>query len=240
MKEPKTTNKPKMSVNSLLSVIPTDRWAPLDMALMSKLTGYTKAMASFKFREMLGLPPCASGTRTHFGLLEIDTIEGVIVARCYESVGKSGHRFHWRVFPKDTDKMDILANAKRRFSDRVFLSPRAGGGPLPTPKRISRAEINELANRLFTDRKAEAPAPQVAKPAPAVAAPSIPVAAPVAVAVPPVDQPQPMKLAVDVKAMSDDDLITAIKSRRQILVALEYERDCRVRSATNLIAKLKA
>ena len=244
MNEPKTTTKPKISVNSLLSVIPTDRWAPLDMGLMPKLTGYRKAMASVKFREMLGMPSGGCGRRTPLGLLEIDVIEGVVLARCFESVSNSGHRFHWRVFPKDTDKMDIIASAKRQLGDRVFLSPRAGGGPLPAPppKRISQAEINQLANRLFTDRKSETAAPQVAKPAVAVAAPSIPVAAPVAVAVaaPPVDQPQPIKLAIDVKAMSDDDLIAAIKTRRQVLVALEYERDCRVRSATNLIAKLKA
>jgi hypothetical protein len=236
-----TTTKPSISINSLLSVIPTDRWAPLDMALMPKLTGYRKAMASVKFREMLGIPPGGGGSRTSLGLLEIDAIEGVVLARCFESVANSGHRFHWRVFPKGTDKTEILASAKSQLGDRAFLSPRARGlaMPAPTQRRMTQAELNEAANLLFAESKAKTAATQAAKP-------SIPVAPPVAVVASPVVQPlaqpdpQPMKLNVDVKAMSDDELIACIKSRRQVLIALEHERDCRVRSATNLIAKLKA
>jgi hypothetical protein len=231
---------PSISVKSLLSIINPNRWEPLDTALTAKVTGARKNGATATFRRMLGIHDLAYGPRYHtiIGEVLINNIEGVRVARCYDvfvqrvKPTRGGHRFFWRTFPMSATDAEILDSASKEVSARAFLSTRTGGtAPAATvPRAMSESELGEAANLLFGQCKTEATTPQAAKPTPS---PSAPVA-------PPVDQPQPIKLAVDVKAMSDDDLIAAIKSRRKVLTALEYERDLRVRSATNLIAKLKA
>lgn len=230
---------PSISVKSLLSIISTNKWEPLDTALTAKVTGAHKNGATATFRRMLGIHDLAYGPRYHtiIGEVLINNIEGVRVARCYDvfvqrvKPTRGGHRFFWRTFPMSATDAEILDSASKEVSARAFLSTRSGGtAPAATvPRSMNETELSEAANLLFGQRKTEATAPQAAKPAPSPSAP----------AAPPIDQPQPMKLAVDVKAMSDDDLIAAIKSRRQILIALEHERDCRIRSATNLIERLK-
>jgi hypothetical protein len=205
---------PSISIKSLLSIISTSAWEPLDTQVTAKVTGTHKNGATAVFRRMLGIndPGYGSHYRTIIGEVLVDNIEGVRVARCYDVFVqrakpiRGGHRFFWRIFPMSATDAEILASARKEVSSRAFMKNAA------------------------------------IRPEPRCVPVSLFVAPPAATVAPPVGATQASPALAPVTSignMTNDELIAKIKALWSDLEALEAERDARLQAAADLIERLK-
>ena len=211
---------PSISIKSLLSIISTSKWEPLDTEVTSKVTGTHKRGATASFRRMLGIDDLCYGPNYHtiIGQVLISNIEGVRVARCYEvfvqraKPVRGGHRFFWRVFPMSTSDAEIAASARAEISGRAFL-PKSTEG---VDKGQDRAPAGLFGS-----------APIFPEPQPSTVAVLSEAA-----------KADPSNKVTDICGMSNDALISLINAHRAALTALEAERDTRIKAANDLIALL--
>lgn len=202
---------PSISIKSLLSIISTRSWEPLDTEVAAKVTGYKSRGSTSAFRRMIGIPnpKRGAGYMSTIGEVFIDNIEGVRVARCYGIMSVpnpiqriSGHRVFWRAFESGVTDDHILATAKAEVSAAAFLSGRSG------------VWSGNSGRTLWSERSEDAAVPSEAA------------------------QADPPGVVPDIGGMSNDALISMINAHRAALVALQAERDSRIKAANDLIALL--
>ena len=202
---------PSISIKSLLSIISTRSWEPLDTEVAAKVTGYKSRGSTSAFRRMIGIqnPKRGAGYMSTIGEVFIDNIDGIRVARCYGIMSLpnpvqrvSGHRVFWRTFDASVTDDYILATAKAEVSAAAFLSGRSG------------VWSGNSGRTLWSERHEDVAVPREAA------------------------QADPSDKVTDICGMSNDALISLINAHRAALTSLEAERDTRIKAANDLIALL--
>lgn len=208
-----------ISIKSLLSIISTTSWAPLDTELATKITGYKKPAATAAFRRMIGIPDRGRGSNYDDtrNLLMIHDVDKTRVAYCYATLSthvrpaSSGHRIFWRTFPSSTPDADILVSARREICARVFMHEPV----IEQPAVVWRTGAAPVLNACG-EVHAEKPI----------------------IRLPPLKCADPGGHSID--RMTNDELLVKIKALRIDLETLEAERSTRLQAAADLIERLKS